>query len=109
MNSIYGKVSIKIFSYFLSILDAVKMLKFYIKNPEKITESERHHYGNVATSDVFIEAIPTLFIQICILLTILGKHKLQANFELDEIVGSPYIFLISFTSSILTSSFGVAR
>ena len=85
------------------------MLKFYIKHPEKIIERERLHFGNVATSDVFIEAIPTLFIQICILLTILGKHKLEANFELDEFVGTPYIFLISFTSSILASSFGVAR
>lgn len=85
------------------------MLKFYIKNPEKIVEVERNHYGNVATSDVYIEAIPTLFIQICILITILGKHKLQVNFELDELVSSPYIFLFSFTSSILTSSFGVAR
>ena len=91
------------------LIDAVKMIKFYIKKPEKIIERERYHYANVATGDVFVEATPTLFIQISILLTILGKHKLTKDFELDEFTGSPYVFMFSFTSSIFTSSFGIAR
>ena len=85
------------------------MIKFFIKNPGRIIERERYHYANVATSDIFIESTPTVFIQISILLIILGKHNIQLEFELDEFVGSPYIFFISFTSSILASSFGIAR
>ena len=90
------------------------MIKFYIKKPEKIKERERYHYANVATGDVFVEATPTLFIQISILLTILGKHQLTKDFEWDEFTGShgspyPYVFMFSFTSSIFTSSFGIAR
>ena len=95
--------------YVSFLIDAVKMIKFYIKNPEKIIERQRYHYANVATSDVYVEATPTLFIQISILLTILGKHKWLKEFEWDEFVGSPYIFIFSFTSSIFTSSFGIAR
>ena len=88
------------------------MIKFYIKNPEKIIEREKYHYANVATGDVFVEATPTLFIQISILLTILGKVPSSKDFEWNEFVGkadTPYVFIFSFTSSIFTSAFGIAR
>ena len=75
---------------------------------------------NVASTEVYCEATPSVFVKLCILLTILNteyndvqpdvepvSEKLNKTFKM--FVSSPEWFLISFILSILVSAFGISR
>ena len=73
---------------------------------------------NVASTEVYCEATPSVFVKLCILLTILNtkyedvhpdgiSEKLNKTFKMFVI--SPEWFLFSFILSILVSAFGISR
>ena len=73
---------------------------------------------NVASTEVYCEATPSVFVKLCILLTILNtkyediqpdekSEKLNETFKMFVI--SPEWFLFSFILSILVSAFGISR
>ena len=73
---------------------------------------------NLASTEVYCEATPSVFVKLCILLTILNTNyidvkpekiygKLIEDFEM--FVKSPVWFLISFILSIIVSAFGISR
>ena len=73
---------------------------------------------NVASTEVYCEATPSVFVKLCILLTILNtkyediqpdekSEKLNETFKMFVI--SPEWFLFSFVLSILVSAFGISR
>ena len=73
---------------------------------------------NVASTEVYCEATPSVFVKLCILLTILNtkyediqpdekSEKLNETFKM--FVRSPEWFLFSFVLSILVSAFGISR
>ena len=73
---------------------------------------------NVASTEVYCEATPSVFVKLCILLTILNtkyediqpdekSEKLNETFKM--FVLSPEWFLFSFVLSILVSAFGISR
>ena len=93
----------------LNFLDAVKMIRDYFKAPGNFSERQRFHFLNFS-SETFLEATPTVFIQIIIMITILGKRIGIGEMEINEFLGNNKdLAIISFTSSLLSSSFGISR
>ena len=84
-------------------LDAVKVITDILKNPERSDELKSSHYVNVALSEVWLEATPTVFL---ITLYELREGDFMLRFLEEDI---SYIFILSYSSSILSSSLGCAR
>ena len=91
--------------------DAVKVIRDIVKNPEHSAELKRYHYINVALSEVWLEATPTVF-----LITLYELREGDTILKILAVVGgnysnysSVYIFILSYFSSILSSSLGCAR
>ena len=86
---------------------------------------------NIASTQIYCEAIPSVFVKLYILLTILNTNykvsegtvinsdgtvlnttytvREQLDKDFHTFVGSPELFLISFVLSILVSAFGISR
>ena len=96
-------------------IDALRVIRASISDPEGDSERKRAHYTNVATSEVFFESTPCVLIQITLVLTILSSHCIEAGkMEFAEIVNTEdnwhiFVFSISFASSVISSAFGVSR
>ena len=100
---------------FKIFIDALRVIRASISDPEGDSERKRAHYTNVATSEVFFESTPSVLIQITLVLTILSSHCIEAGtMEFAEIVNTEsnfaiFVFSISFASSLISSAFGVSR
>ena len=98
-----------------SFIDALRVIRASISDPEGDSERKRAHYTNVATSEVFFESTPSVLIQITLVLTILSSHCIEAGtMEFAEIVNTEsnfaiFVFSISFASSLISSAYGVSR
>ena len=79
---------------------------------------QRFHFVNLASTEVYCEATPSVFVKLCILMTILNTNytdikpdqifrKLNDDFKM--FVKSPDFFFISFIWSIIVAAFGVSR
>ena len=102
------------------IVDAVQVIREVFRNPESSSERKRKHFANVAISEVYLEATPTVFLTI-MLLTHVVEHTqdtkaLEAFIGIDfdsesdaEISRDSIFFFVTFTSSVLSASFGIAR
>ena len=100
-------------------LDALHVIKDLIRRPGKSSERRRAHFADVASSEIFLEATPTVFIQIGILYAVSNQlfgdpSSGEAGKAFELFVGGldqndVYLFLISFLSSIFSSAFGISR
>ena len=85
------------------------MIQEYFKTPGNFIERQRFHFINFAL-ETFLEATPTVFLQIIIMITILGKTISIGEMEINEFLGNNKVLpIIAFTSSVLSSSFGISR
>ena len=97
MNYMYSKF----------ILDAVQVIRDIIRSPESKEERKRKHFANVAISEVFLEATPTVLLSFMLLAYIIQSKDVEA---LKVLRGSnAVLFFISLFLSILSAAFGFAR
>ena len=57
------------------------MLRDLIRRPEKSSETKRAHFANVDTSEIFIEATPTVFIQLATIYNIFSKKSVEEEWN----------------------------
>ena len=94
---------------FVLILDAFKMIREHFKRQGNFLERQRFHFINFA-SETFLEATPTVFLQIIIIVTILSKNITIGEMEANQFIGNNQVlYIISVTSSVFSSSFGISR
>ena len=85
------------------------MIQEYLKTPGNFLERQRFHFINFA-SETFLEATPTIFLQIIIIVTILSKNITVGELETNQFIGdNTVLYVISLSSSFLSSSFGISR
>lgn len=92
------------------IVDAVKVIRDILKNPDSSSERERKHFRNVAISEVYLEATPTVFLYIMLFAYIFITTKSQ-NLEVSQVLfgTNAVLYSLSFTISLVSAAFGIAR
>ena len=92
------------------IVDAVQVIRDVLKNPESSSERERKHFRNVAISEVYLEATPTVFLYIMLFAYIFITTKSQ-NLEVSQVLfgTNAVLYSFSFTTSLISAAFGIAR
>ena len=99
------------------IVDAVQVIRDILRNPKSSQERKRKHFANVALSEVYLEATPTVFLYIMLLQYLFiggaSDNSSQNSKALQVLSGEnstkTVLFLISFTLSLLSAAFGIAR
>ena len=93
-------------------LEAVKLILAIRRNPEKKGKLKRHFENLIGATEVFIEATPSVLIQIVIfmridssLYAILTPQKSWWHLGVD----GDTILALTFATSILSASFGLAK
>ena len=90
------------------IADAVQVIRDILKSPGSSQERKRKHFANVAISEVYFEAIPTVFLSM--LLTISSfKDSELSKFLFGEFEQDKPLFYLSFATSMLSAAFGIAK
>ena len=89
-------------------VDAVQVIRDILKSPESSQERKRKHFANVAISEVYFEAIPTVFLSILILITSYKDSELS-KFLFGEFEQDKPLFYFSFVTSMLSAAFGIAK
>ena len=89
-------------------VDAIKVIRDILKSPESSEERKRKHFANVAISEVYFEAVPTVFLSMLILIT---SHKDSeiSKFLFGESEQDILLFCLSFATSMLSAAFGIAK
>ena len=99
------------------IVDAVQVIRDVLRNPKSSQERKRKHFANVALSEVYFEATPTVFLY-TMLMQYLSSGGRNNNYSQNskafqvlygENSTKTVLFLISFSLSLLSAAFGIAR
>ena len=99
----------------MTILDAVQVIRDVLRNPKGSLERKRKHFANVALSEVYLEAIPTVFLSFMIIQYTNNLNKIENEKAWQVLRGNitstadTLLFYITFCSSILSAAFGIAR
>ena len=92
------------------LLDAVQVIRDIIRSPESSEERKRKHFANVTISEVFLEATPTVFLAIMLLVYIIQSKDVEALQALRGANTTEKVhFSMSLFISILSAAFGFAR
>ena len=98
-----------------SFLEAIKLILAIKRNPEKDGKLKRSFENLIGATEVFVEATPSVLIQIAIYLHVRLRGDLGSS--VNAIMTPPQrfgvdghtIFAITFATSILSASFGLAN
>ena len=101
-------------SLYLLIIDAVQVIRDIIRSPESSQERKRKHFANVAISEVYLEAIPSVFLYQMLAVYIIAANNGSEMEALQLLTGGvsttdEVLFDISFVLSLLSAAFGIAR
>ena len=98
------------FDQILSNLDAVQVIRDVLRSPESSQERKRKHFANVAISEVYFEAIPTVFLSMVLVISTLNRDDSDMKEFLYGRFGEDLdLYFISFTASMLSAAFGIAK
>ena len=92
-------------------LEAVKLILAIRRNPEKKGKLKRHFENLIGATEVFIEATPSVLIQIVIFMRIDSSLYAILTPQKSGYLGvdGDTILALTFATSILSASFGLAK
>ena len=98
--------------YLINNLDAARLIIKIKRSPSQGPKLKMDHFSQVGVLEVFVEAAPTTFLLVVMIVTGLNSHGEDGLQQL--LIGSGdvfqvILFCITCASSIFSSAFGVSR
>ena len=104
---------------FYFYIDAVRLIKKIKEEPSRSYKLQRDHYAHIGVMEVFLEATPSAFVFLILIVSTITNLQSDQNGLLFLLFGprngtlwayfQMALFILSCGSSIFSSAFGVSR